>query len=220
MNPGSTSTFYAARRWLAGAIIVGVIAAAAALWWAIDRLVLTPPTPGPSAAATAWLDYTVSPRGLARLAPDAAVPVLESLLVRVLSDTPFRESFAAELRRASTEDQAAFREHVFDAFKPRLMADVRRYHDLEGDARDAFLDDRLIYFKRMELLSRGSKLDKSSIGDAAGEQAALIKLLLEKTTEEERSLGAAYIRAAALHWNEIRQDPDRLAAFEARLKTR
>src|SRR5262249_8782886 len=152
----------------------------------------------------AWVEYVVDAKGLPRREPDAAARTLQDLLVRLLSDAAFRDSFASALRRSTPEEQAAFREHVFDAFKPRLMADIRRFDELQGDARTAFLDDRLIDFKRMEMLSRGTKIDKSAFAEAAGDQAALLKLLIAKTTDQERALGAAYIRAAAARWNELR----------------
>lgn len=201
-------------------VCVAALAAVGGAWWAVDALVLTPTTPDAASSADAWVQYVVDPKGLPRRDSGAAVQTLQELLARLLSDANFRDSFASALRRSTPEEQAAFREHVFDAFKPKLMADIRRYHELQGDARTAFLDERLVDFKRMEMLSRGAKIDKAAFADAAGDQAALLKLLLTKTTDEERALGAAYIRAAVARWNEIRQEPETLAAFEARLESR
>lgn len=215
--PGSTRTLYIARH--AGFALLGLVAIglAIAAYWATDRWILAPPAPTDSSAAPVWIDYLVDERGLVRDDASRAAQRLNGLVRRLLADEPFRHDFAACLRRGSAEEQAAFREHVFDAFKPAILADVRRYHELGDDARTAFLDERLVAFKRLELLSRGSKIDRASWADAAGTQAELLKLLAAKTTDEERSLGAAYIRAAAERWNEIRHDPEQLAAFERRL---
>jgi hypothetical protein len=216
--PGSTKTFYGMRMTMALTGCIAAIACAGATYWIVDRVVLAPATPTPSSPADVWLAYVVEPRGMARLKPEQATRYLEHLLVRLLSDEAFRNAFASGLRSGAAEEQGAFREHVFDAFKPKLMADIRRYDELKDDAaRTVFLDERLLDFKRMELLTGGSKIDKS-FADAAGGQAELIKLLLAKTTEEERSLGAAYIRAAVERWNEIKQDEAKRADFEKRLK--
>ncbi|GEM_PF-1629146 len=192
-------------------------AALAGLWLLITRL-LTPPVPGGNTPADQVAQFIMHQRGLPRLNRAEREAFLGQQIGRLIQDGRFRERFAAEYRVSSPEEQKAFREHLFDAFKPIVMDDVRAYHALEATLRQQYLDERIVAYNRLSKLLSQVQVDRAALGSGVPSQSELLAILMERTTEQERDLATAYIQALAERVAEILANPDLKKRIEARIE--
>lgn len=217
MIPGSTQTFNRAR-WLSiAAITIVPIVILGIGWWILDAVVLSPSAPGPGAAAEQCVAFIAHPKGLARLDRGAREEFVDAQFRRLVEQPSFGPELAGALRRSTREEQEGFRNNLFDVFKPRILEDARRLHELPRDQRQAFLDAKLIDFKKSERLLRAVNISKGALGGAMVDEAGALRMIQSKITDEERALGIAYFKAMAERAQEILADPDLKAQFEKTL---
>ena len=69
----------------------------------------------------------------------------------------------------------------------------------------------------MSKLLGSVQIDKSIAGSPAQNQADILGLVMQKTTDEERRLGIAYGQSLAARVTEILADPQLKADFEVRI---
>lgn len=218
MHPGDTQAFYRSRRLLIVAACAAPLLLLGGAWWTIDRFVLTPSRPTSASTAEDFVRFLVDDKGLPKLRQAEREEVIELHLQKWLADESYRTGFASALRRCSNEEREAFKAHTFDAVKPILMRDVRKYHELSGDARRAFVDGRIVEYHRMASILRGARVDKSAFGDSLPSSNEIGQLVLAKTTEEERALGQAFFAALAERQTEIQADEELNAEFLRRIE--
>jgi hypothetical protein len=216
MNPGSTRTLYATRRLgLALLVLVPLLLGGACLW--IVRAVLTPSRISASTPAQGCLDYIVSERGLPTLSPPERESVLELLLSRLAREPELAQQMATALRRSTSEEQKAFKANLYDAIKPRIIANARRYRDLPPPQREPFLDEKVVEFKKTEGLLRSIKLDMNALGGGAGDAQAVFNLVTQRTSAEEIAVIKAFLEAAAVRTAQIMADEELRAEFEKKI---
>jgi len=189
----------------------------AGLWLLVTEVLLVPAVPDATTPPDQVAQFIIHEKGLPRLSREKCDAVLKLQISRLVRDEPFRNRFAAEYRVSSPEEQKAFREHLFDAFKPLVMEDIRRFHELPEPARRGYLDERIVTYNRLSKLLSSVQIDKNIAGSPADTQADLLTTLLQKTTEEERQAGIAYAQALAVRVAAILADPELKAEFEARI---
>jgi len=217
MRPTSAARFYRARSILVVLACASPLLLLGGLWWAVNAFVLTPGVPDDDAPAEECVRFIVHEKGLPRLAGERRDRFLQHHLRRLVQDADLRDRFAAALRRLTHEQQAASRAHLFDAFKPHVLADVRRFHDLQGEPRRHYLDERIVEYNRVAAFLREARIDQRAFGDALPDPGQMTKLLLTKTTEQERELGLAYFAALAERIKQILADLELKREFEARI---
>lgn len=217
VHPGSVKTLYRLRR--VGLILACVtpVLALAGLWLLVTQVLLVPSTPNESTPPDALARYIMHEKGLPRLKGPRCEAFLQQQIRRLVQDEPFRQRFLAEYRTASPDEQKAFRTHLFDAFKPLVMRDIRGYQQTAEPARQAYLDERIVAYNRMNAFVGDVRLGKSDLGPAAPGSDEMLQLLMQKTSEEERQAGVAYGVAVAARVQQILADPELKAAMEARI---
>jgi hypothetical protein len=208
---------YRARPLLLGLACVSPLLLLGGVWWAVNVFVLTPGVPGDDASPEECVRFIAHERGLSRLNAERGDRFVQAQLQRLLRDAGVRTGFAAALRRLTLDEQVAFREHVFETLKPRVMADIRQFHTLRDEPLRQYLDERIVQYNRWGTLLQHARIDKSAFGDASPNSVQMSELLLSKTTEEERQLGAAYFAALAERVEQILSDPELHEAFAARI---
>ncbi len=217
MNPDSARTLYRYRR------VVVVLACAApvfvlgAVWLLVTRVLMVPAVPGSDTLPDQVVQFIMHEQGLPRLSRERCDAVLKQQIHRLIEDAKFRDRFAREYRVSSPEQQRAFREHVFDAFKPVVMADINGYHLLDDAERREYLDGRIVEYNRMATILANIQVNASAAGLGGGEKAEMLGLLLTKTTEHDRELGFAYIQAIQVRVVEILADPELEEQIRARI---
>ncbi len=199
------------------ALTVAPVALLAGVWLLVTQVLLVPRVPGPDTPADYVAQFMMHEKGLPRLKRARAEAFLDQTVIRLLRDSAFRERFLAEYRTASPEEQKAFRENLFDAFKPRFMDDIRGYHDRPESGRRDYLDQRIVAYNRLSALVGSVKIGRADLGSGAPTPDELLQLLVSKTTEKEREQGAAYLAALHARVLEILADPALKAEFEARI---
>ena len=217
MQRARTRRFYPPRRVLLALACASPVVLLAGLWWFVSAVVLVPAVPGEDAGAQACVEFVAHERGLPRLDQERQTALIETQMRRLVEEEGFREGFVSALRRSSSEDLAAFRAHLFEALKPRVLFDVRKFHELPDESRRPWLDERLVDYKRLERLLRSIRIDKDALGTAFTDARSWLGLVLAKTTEDERELGVSYFSALARRAEEILQEPDLKRQFEQRL---
>jgi hypothetical protein len=163
------------------------------------------------------VQFIVHEKGLPRLSDPQREAFVEQQVRRLVKDPAFRASFLAEYRTSSPEEQKAFRANLFDAFKPIVMRDLRRYRELDAPARREFLDERIVAYNRMNAFRGEVRISKDAVGGAAPSSGEILQLLIDKTTDEERQLGMAYAAALRARVEEILADQELKTKFEARI---
>jgi hypothetical protein len=189
----------------------------AGLWLLVTEVLLVPAVPGAATPPDEVVQFIIHVKGLPRLDRQRGDAFLKQQILRLVQDEPFRNRFAAEYRVSSPDEQKAFRAHLFDAFKPVVMADIRRFQELPESARQAYLDERIVTYNRLSKLLGSVQIDKSIAGPTADAQGDLLSTLLQKTTEEERQIGIVYAQALAVRLTTILADPELKAEFEKRI---
>ena len=188
------------------------------LWWFVSQRLLLPGIPDAHTPADQVAQFLMHPEGLPRLEHQRALAVLETQLRRLAADQAFLNALAAEIRTSPLEEQRALREHIFDVYKPELMRDIRKYHELPAAQRQDFLDERIVYYNRLQSAGSQVHINKEMLwGPTAPTPQELLEWLYTKTTEEERQLGMAYARALAARVEQIMADPALKAEFEKRI---
>jgi hypothetical protein len=188
-----------------------------AVWLLVTQVLMVPAVPDQSTPADRVAQFIMHPEGLPRLGGERREAFIQQQVRRLVQDEPFRRRFLAEYRVSSPEEQKAFREHLFDAFKPLVMRDIRAFHDLSQAERGAYLDDRIVAYNRLNAFWGRAGIVKSDLGPAAPGPDELLGLLLQKTTEQERQMGVAYAAALQARVNEILADPALKQEFETRI---
>lgn len=214
----ATTPFYRDRRVRMALLAVTPVIVIFGLWWFVSHRLLLPAVPDAYTAPDRVAQFLMHPEGLPRLGHKQALAVLETQMRRLAADAAFREALLAEIRTSPDEDKKALRQHLFDVYKPELMADIRKYHELPADARQDYLDERIVFYNRLQAAGSDVHINKDMVwGPTAPSPQELIELLYAKTTEEERQLGMAYAKALAARVTEILADPTLKAEFEARI---
>jgi hypothetical protein len=193
------------------------VLALGAVWLLVTQVLMLPAVPDQSTPADRVAQFIMHPKGLPRLDPGPCEAFLQQQARRLVQDEPFRRRFLAEYRVSSLEEQKAFREHLFDAFKPLVMRDIRTFHELSPPQHRAYLDDRIVAYNRMNSLWGQARIGKSDLGPAAPGPDELLGLLLQKTTEQERQMGMAYAAALQARVSQILADPELKQEFETRI---
>jgi hypothetical protein len=189
----------------------------AGVWWLVNEFVLAPAVPGEDATAQQCVEFVAHAKGLPRLDSQQRIAFVEARMHQAVEDESFRESFVSALRRSTKEERAAFRANLFDALKPRVLRDVHRFHELREEARVAWLDERLVDYKRLEMLLRTIRIDKHAFDEDLADSRNLLNLIVAKTTASERSLCLAYLGALGQRATEILRRPELKEQFEQRL---
>jgi len=218
VHPSSVKTLYRMRRLLVVAACAAPVLVLGGVWLLVTQVLLVPRVPDATTPAERVVRFIAHEKGLPRLDERRFEALLEQQLRRLRQDGTYRAAFLAEYSTSSAEEQKAFRGHLFDAFKPLVMRDIRRCHELAGPARQDYVDDRIVAYNRTAVLwgDLRDKDVKATIGPTLSKDE-LIEVLLQKTTEEERALGAAYGKAIAARVAEIQADPELKQQFEARI---
>jgi len=178
---------------------------------------MVPAVPDGAAPPAQVVQYIMHAKGLPRLGRERREAFLTEQMTRLIEDERFRERFAMEYRVSSPDQQKAFREHLFDAFKPIVMDDIRGYHETSPELRQDYLDQRIVEYNRMAKMLSNVEVDPEIAGPQDGNRTEMLALLLQKTTEQERELGLAYAAALRARVLEILADPALKAGFEARI---
>lgn len=189
----------------------------AAAWWYVNAVLLVPAVPTEKTDAETTIDFYVDAKGLHRLEPDAAWKFLFGQMHALSTDDAKKQGFVTALRRRSPDEQEAFGRAIFDIVLPRMMDDARRFAALTGE-KEPFLDGRLIEYARLESMLRSLKPDRGQRGGLRLDQQLLQKLILEKTSEEDRVRGQAYITALGARFNEILADEELKAKYEKQMQ--
>lgn len=208
---------YRLRRPLIALACAAPVLLLALVWWLVTDVILVPSIPQATTPPEQVVEFITHPKGLPWLAQARAETFLYEQVRRLLSDASFRDRFLSALRTASPDEQAAFRAHLFDAFKPIFMRDVHRFHELTGEQRRAYLDERIVAYNRMAAYAGRVEIRPDAIHGLAPSQSQLLELLTQRTTEQERQLAAAYQAALQARVLEILADPELKADFEARI---
>ncbi|MBU0637343.1 MAG: hypothetical protein KKB50_00640 [Planctomycetes bacterium] len=217
MQPGSIQTFYHSRRVIVLLACVAPLVLLGSIWWLVDVLVLTPSIPDATTAPEKCVSFVAHQKGLPRLGDERREAFLEDQIRRLVEDAGYRDRFVAALRHSDLEEQAAFRAHLFDAFKPLVMRDVRRFHELPDTARRGFVDGRIVEYNRLSAFFGDVQISKEAFGGALPDPLELQRLLLRKTTAAERAAATEYLTAYAERVQTILADPALKAEFDARV---
>ncbi|MCK4340507.1 MAG: hypothetical protein KAY37_02140 [Phycisphaerae bacterium] len=219
MNPGSTKTFYQARKALLILACASPVLVLGVVWWVVTQVLMVPGVPDGTTPPEQVAQFIMHEKGLPRLGRAQGEAFFRRQVRRLGRDQAFRERFLAELRTAGSVEQKAFRAHLFDVFKPLLMKDIEQYHALAGAARREYLDERIVEYNRMSRALGKAGISAEALDAVAPDQTEMLTLLMEKTTEQERQLGMAYGAAIAARVAEILADPELKAEFEARISS-
>jgi len=217
VQPGSIKTLYRLRRALVVAAVAAPVLLLAGVWALVTQVLMVPAVPDATSSPEAVFGFIVHPKGLPRLDAPQAQAVIEQQLERLRLDSQFRQRFLAEYRVASPDEQSAFRANLFDVFKPLVLADVRKYHELPVAQRPAYLDERIVAYNRLKALWGEVHISKHDLGPATPGPQEALQLLMQKTTEEERRMGLAYAEALRARVEEILADPALKTEFESRI---
>ncbi len=188
-------------------------------WWAVDTCLLAPPVPSVEDPPEAHVRFLSDPRGLPRLRGRRLERFLDQQTSRLLADAGFRDQLAATLRRSPPETQEAARQHLLDAFKPRILADIRRFHALSGAERAAYLDGRIVHYMRLAAALRAGSSEESqrAARTLLPDREQLARLLLSATSQEERNMGLAFLTAYQARVQQILADPELKRSFETQI---
>jgi hypothetical protein len=215
MHPGSIATFYRARRALVVLAWLAPVLLLAGAWVLVDEVLLAPRIPDEQTPANELLAYIVNSRGLPRLSAERRCTLLEQQARRLLADAALRAQFLAAYRTAGRDEQEAFRVHVFDAFKPLVMRDVRGYSALAADdSRRSFLDQRIVAYGRLAAMWGSARISRRVLGSGAPDTGELLQLVMDRTSADERDAAAAYLKAYAARVGEVLADPELKRALE------
>lgn len=217
MIPGHVRTFYQARKALVFLALAAPVIVLAGLWLLVTQVLMVPRVPDATTPADQVMRFIVHEKGLPRLSQPRAEAVFKEQVRRLTTDPAFREAFLREVRTASPEASAALREHLFDVYKPLLMADIRQYNTLEADARPAYLDERIVHYNRVSRALGATGITAEAAQGLLPSKAEALQLLLTKTTDEERQLGLFYQAALRARVEEVLADPELTAQFEQRI---
>lgn len=196
-------------------VLAGVapLLAAAGLWWVVDAWVLAPRIPGATSGGEECVSFVAHEKGLVRLSAERQRRFLDEQRARMLRDVEFRRDVLSALRRAAPDTRAALEGNLLDALKPTLLDDVRRYHALTPAERPDFLDERLVEYQRFLGAFSGERAESAGLFD----KQRLTNLILARTSDAERELGAVYVTSLLARQQEIRADADLRRRFELRV---
>lgn len=219
MNPGSTRTFYQARRIVWIAALVAPVLLLGGVWWLVTEVLLPPAVPDDRTPPDEVVQFMVHEQGLPRLARAKAEQFVLAQGRRLAREAAFREQFLAALRTSSPEDKKALRTNLLDTFTPMIREDVRRFQSLSPGQREAFLDDRIVAYLRLNVFRDTHVHVKGSDawGDAPPTQDELMTWFATRFNEEERQMVAAYFAALFARAQAVAADPELKAKFEAQL---
>jgi len=208
---------YRFRRMLVIAACAAPVIVLGGVWLLVTQVLLAPGLPDGTTPPDRVAQFIMHEKGLPRMGREETAVFLEQQVRRLVEDDAFRDRFLAEYRVSSPEDQKAFREHLFDALKPAVMDDIRRYHELESEEQQAYLDGRIIAYNRMNAFWGDVRIGRADLGTAAPEPDELLQMLMQKTTSEERELGLGFAAALQARVVEILADPQLKSEFEVKI---
>lgn len=206
--------FYAWRKPLIVAACVAPLFLAGLLWLLVNRILLAPSFPGPTAAAAQFYEFMADERGLPRLSASDRMKFVETIATRAAKDPKFTDDFLAAMKESAKDQQARLRSNLVNAFLDTTLSEVRRYNALSAAEQPAFLDDRIVEHKRDELLFRRIHIDKEAISSEKGD---LLQMVLTRTTDAERQMAMAYAGAMQARVREILDDDNLKKKFEERV---
>ena len=184
----------------------------------VTQVLLIPGVPDAATPPDRVAQFIMHEKGLPRLERARFEGFLDVQLPRLLRDQAFRDRFLAEVRTSSSDDQKAFRTHLFDAFKALVLRDADRYFELGGPARAEYVDARIVVYNRMKAFGGDVKIDKGDLfGAAAPTAQEMLSLVTGHTTAEERQRALTYGAALKVRIDVILADPALKAEFEARI---
>ncbi len=211
-----TRPFYQQRRlWLTLACVAPLLLLVG-LYLLVDRVLLVPALPDDNTPGDQLAAFVMHPKGLPRLKQPQREAFLNRQVPRLLREDALRERFLAAVRAADPEAQEAFRNNLFDTFKPILLRDARAFAELAAADRTAFLDARIIAYNRLGAQTN-VHISRHDLGSAAPSGDKLLEWVLSKTTEEERRLCLNYGTGMTARVKEILEDPALKADFEQRI---
>ncbi len=187
------------------------------LWLLVTQVLMVPAVPDEQTPPADVARFLMHNKGLPRLSTARFETWLDVFVPRLAKDPAFRERFLVEYRTASSEDQSAFREHLFDAFKPLVMRDVDAYFALPEFEQQTYLDERIVEYNRVGRSWGDATISKGMLGGGALSPTEAMNFLFRKTTAQERETALAYAQALAARIEVILGDPDLTADFEARI---
>jgi hypothetical protein len=209
---------YRLRKTLVILACVAPVLTLAALYWLVTQVLMIPGVPDAKTPPDRVAQFIIHEKGLPRLERAGFEAFLNVQLARLLRDRPFRDRFLVEVRTASSDDQKAFRTHLFDTFKALVLRDADHYFELAGDARAAYLDERIVAYNRMKAFGGDVTIDKGDLfGAAAPSAEEMLGLVTGRTTAEERQRALTYGAALKTRIDEILAEPALKAEFEARI---
>jgi hypothetical protein len=222
MLTGSLKTFHRQRQALIGLMLVGPVLLLAGAWWWVNSFLLAPAVPTDRTPADQCVSFICHEKGLPRLRGEESQRFLEWQARRFIRDPEYARRFVAASHSAAPEERQAFREHLFDAFKPLLMSDVRRCERLESAERAAFIDERIVEYNRIVRV-----LEQSAVGQGArkmnagamsdSDKLAMLQMALSRTTEDERERAQRYASVLGARIGQILADAELRAEFERRI---
>lgn len=187
-----------------------------ALWLLLTEVIFVPSVPTQATPAVDVVAYILDEKGLPTLQPAKTQAFIEAQTLRMGQDAAFRELFLSSYRGLSPDERTAFRTNLFEVLKPIILHDVQQFHALKENERQAFLDDKYVEFKRMEILWTGVQIEKTA-SDRADLQK-LQEMILSKITPEELSATIAYITAFAERRVAIEQNAELRWQLEERAR--
>ncbi len=209
-------------RWRRGLLIlagVSPLVVLAGLYLLVTQVLMVPGVPAAATPADRVAAFIIHEKGLPRLTLPQFESFLAAQLPRLLRDAALRDRFLAEIRTASSEEQKAFRTHLFDAFKQLVLRDAGEYQQLAADERTKYLDARIVAYNRLKAFGGEVQIDKGDLfGAAAPGAEELLGLVTGGTTAQERSQALAYGGALKARVDEILADPALKTEVEARIQ--
>lgn len=218
MLTGSLKSFQRYRRVLTGLALVAPLLLLGAAYWLIGNVLLVPRVPDQTTSALDCVGFICHEKGLPRLSASESEAYLLQQTRRFLNDTNFARQFAAALRTSTPSELQAYHENVLGAFKPLFMRDVDKWHALTGDAKASFLDQRIVEYNRMSRMAARAPAAGIDLGPGLDvDKLALLKILMDKTTEQERDDAAGFLLALKTRIEQILADPALHEEFEKRI---
>lgn len=218
MLTGSLKSFQQNRRILIGSALVGPLLLMGAAYWLIGNVLLVPRVPDETTSALDCVAFICHEKGLPRLSASATEAYLLQQTRRFLNDPNFARQFAAALRISTPSELQAYHEHVLGAFKPLFMRDVDKWFALLGDSKSSFLDERIVEYNRMSRMAARAPAAGIDLGPGLDvDKLALLKILMDKTTEQERDAAAGFLLALKTRIEQILADPALHDEFEKRI---
>lgn len=214
MIPGDTREFYRWRRMLLVLGCAAPLLLAIAAWWAVDRYVLTIPSPTESSSAEDTFRYVVNAGGLAKRPRGEREKFFDWHLQRC-RDAAFAQAFSSAYRSATQAERELVITLLWDTFLPRVQQEARRYFELSGKPQAEYLDDCIVRYNQLGAALRATKFAKPESGGA--DELSLFMKLVNRVSEEEQALLTRFMERWQARVLEILANPELKRQFEERI---